>query len=222
MALKDYYLILGVPRSEPVSGIRTAYREMVKRYHPDVAGPSGAPRFRDIVEAYGVLSDCARRRDYNDKLGEEPPSPRAGAVQREAEPLMSQTHSIFDCPESIRPSFDELLDRYARNLTGVGIPKAEREQGLNIEVVLSPEEALRGGELPVTMSVFRTCPVCQGAGEVWLFPCLGCDARGMVELHETVRVRIPPRVRPGTVFEFPLRGLDVHNFYLRVHILVGD
>jgi curved DNA-binding protein CbpA len=57
MARKDYYLILGVSRRESPRDIQDAFRELAKRYHPDLAGPAGAPRFQDVREAYEVLSD---------------------------------------------------------------------------------------------------------------------------------------------------------------------
>jgi DnaJ-class molecular chaperone len=221
MRRKDYYLILGIPRSESIEGIRAAYRDLAKRHHPDVAGPAGAGRFREINEAYEILSDPARRRQYNSDLTESERPPGSGGLYRVSETIVPQPFSIFERPENIRPSFDQLFDRYFRNFSGIGVPKAEREEGLNIEVVLTPEEAFRGGVLPFTVPVFQVCPVCHGTGEDWLFPCLECHARGLVELRETIRIRIPPQVAPATVFELPLQGLGIHNFYLRVHIVIG-
>jgi DnaJ-class molecular chaperone len=223
MALKDYYVILGVPRNESAAGIRAAYRDLAKQHHPDVAGAAAAGRFRELAEAFEVLSDPDRRQHYNHDLREsERPRPPGVLRSSWAEPLVPQSHSIFDDRDGIQPSLEELFDRYVRNFTGAGVPKAEREEGLNIEVVLSPDEALRGGSLPVTVPVFHKCPVCRGTGEEWFFPCLECMAQGLVERRETLAVRIPPGARPGTVIELPLRGLGIHNFYLRVHILVGE
>lgn len=225
MAIKNYYLILGVPRNESPAGIRAAYRDLVKRFHPDLAGEGGAPTFRDVVEAYEVLSDPERRRTYNQSLVELERAEQAPNILRrpmaEPEPLVPEPASIFEAPEDVRPSFEEMFNRFVRNFTGTGVPKAETEEGLNIEVVLTPEEAMRGGVLPVGVPLFETCPTCGGTGEDWLFPCLDCGTQGLIERRETVRIRIPPSVRPGAVFEVPLRGLGVHNFYLRVHILVG-
>jgi hypothetical protein len=65
MITKDYYAILGVSPMESPSGIREAFRELVKRYHPDRIGPQGTPVFQDIIEAYQVLSDPERRKLYN-------------------------------------------------------------------------------------------------------------------------------------------------------------
>ncbi len=222
MYRKDYYVILGVPRCESAAGIHAAYRDLAKQHHPDIAGPSGAGPFREITEAYKILSDPAQRRQHDDDLAESERAPSAGILGRPAEPIGAQVPSFFDRPESILPSFDELFDRYFRNFIGIGVPKAERVGALTLEVVLSPEEASTGGVLPVTVPIFQECPVCRGTGEDWPFSCLQCHAEGLVERRETVRINIPPGIRHGTVFELPLRRLGIHNFYLRVQVLIGS
>ena len=70
MELKDYYFILGVPRTATDRDILHAYRELAKLYHPDRVGPQGTATFQDIVEAYEVLSDPERRRHYTDSLSQ--------------------------------------------------------------------------------------------------------------------------------------------------------
>ena len=55
MGRKSYYMVLGVSRTESPSGIRQAFRELVKRYHPDRVGPQGLRFFQEIVEAHRVL-----------------------------------------------------------------------------------------------------------------------------------------------------------------------
>jgi molecular chaperone DnaJ len=70
MALKNYYLILGVSRNESAAGVQEAFRELAKRYHPDVAGPESAEHFRNLLEAYKHLSDAQLRARYNHSLQE--------------------------------------------------------------------------------------------------------------------------------------------------------
>ena len=71
MAGKDYYLILGVARSESPGGIRARYRDLVRTLHPDVAGAESAAAFRTVTEAYEVLADPAARRRHNRELARE-------------------------------------------------------------------------------------------------------------------------------------------------------
>src|ERR671925_2310062 len=66
---KDYYRILGVDRSADEKAIKSAYRKLARKYHPDVAkGKDAGERFREVTEAYEVLSDPEKRQRY-DTLG---------------------------------------------------------------------------------------------------------------------------------------------------------
>src|SRR3954471_23291973 len=64
----NYYIILGVPTTADAEAIRTAFRTLARRYHPDAGSGSSAPRFREVVEAYETLSDPIRRRRYDETL----------------------------------------------------------------------------------------------------------------------------------------------------------
>jgi molecular chaperone DnaJ len=68
MAAKNYYLVLGVSRSESSAGIRARYRDLARALHPDVAGPQSTGAFQEVSEAYTVLADPVARRRYNDEL----------------------------------------------------------------------------------------------------------------------------------------------------------
>jgi molecular chaperone DnaJ len=228
MVKKDYYIILGISRSESPAGIHEAFRKLAKKYHPDLGGPETAETFREIAQAYETLSDPEQRRTYDQTLrqGEsllrsEPLQEVARQRRYQAEPLVPQPMSILHDFQTIRPSFDALFNRILRNFSGIGVTKAERMEDLNIEVILTPLEAARGVVAPIEVPVFRTCWTCQGTGREWLFPCLACGEQGMIEEHEVVSVRIPPGVRDRSVIELPIEGLGIHNFYLRLHVRIS-
>jgi molecular chaperone DnaJ len=220
MERKTYYRILGVSNSESPSGIGAAYRDLAKRLHPDVAGDETTREFQDVNEAYNVLSDPQLRRDYNNKLKRA--ADGEGVVVRRSPPapLIREPVTILGHPESIRPSFEAMYDRFLRNFTGIGVPKAEHLEGLNFEVLLTPEESARGCIVPVGVPVFSPCPQCGGSGRDWMFSCAYCQQQGMIENEELLHVRVPPMAPSGTVYEIPLQGLGIHNFYLRLHVFV--
>jgi DnaJ-class molecular chaperone len=224
MRTKDYYVILGVARTESPSGIREAFRDQVKRSHPDRVGPQGTRVFQEVVEAYEVLSDPERRRLYDQWLrpaegGEELQSvPIIVEHQRQPEPLVSNPLSVLHSFEKMHPSDEAFMARLRRNFTGLGIPKSEQREGLEVEILLTPEEAMRGGIVPLGIPIFSPCAVCGGSGREWLFPCRYCREQGRVEEEKRVRLHIPPRVRDGTIVEMPLGGLGIHNCYLRLAI----
>ena len=223
MAAKAYYLILGISPAESPSGVRSAFRDLVRQHHPDRAGPSGAPRFREIVEAYRVLSDPDRRREYDAALRQpaasvgDPGHVRRGRRMR-ARPF--DLVDLFGNRESIRPSADWLLDRILSNFGGRGRPKGERPEPLLCDVSLTRDEARRGGVLPIRIPIAVVCASCQGSGHVASFPCPRCDATGAAASERTVPLAFPPGVRSGTIVEAPLDRWGIRNLWLRVRIRV--
>jgi molecular chaperone DnaJ len=222
MARKDYYLILGVSRGESLRSIQEAFRELAKRYHPDRAGPQGTRTFQDIQEAYEVLSSPEKRKTYNYELEQEEiktrsrPEPIFPRPRSRPEPLVPQAMSVLHDFETIHPSFEPLFERFLRNFTEEGIPRGERLEALNVEVILSPEEAARGVAIAGECSGVLRLPECSGSGHEWRSPCVNCNAQGIIEEEKTVRVYIPRMAPDGTFIEVPIHGLGIHNFYLRL------
>ena len=220
---KDYYLILGVPLDAAPDQIRSAFRRLALRHHPDRRRESEPGAFQNISEAYNVLSDPAQRARYDRELrqrGRQQVVAPVGARVPDPEPLVSEPVPISGEPEAVRPSYEALLDRLMRNFSGLETPKAERGEPLNFELILSLEEAERGVLVPFEVPVFSTCHQCGGLGRDWFFPCPDCDGEGRIVVRDAVNVRVPGGVRDGTVIELSLEGLGIRNLWLRVHVRV--
>ncbi len=71
MALKNYYIIMGISPSTSAEEVRGAFRQLAKKFHPDKAGGERTAFFQEITEGYRVLSDPEKRKLYNQKLTEE-------------------------------------------------------------------------------------------------------------------------------------------------------
>jgi DnaJ-class molecular chaperone len=220
---KNYYLILGVPFDARPDAIRSAFRERARLHHPDHGGPADAGAFREASEAYRVLSDPVRRAHHDRELRISIPREKETFVTRahEPEPLISDPVPITGRPESVRPSFEALFERLTRNFSGSGRPKAEQEEPLNFELIVSPEEAERGVRVPFQVPVLTGCYACGGSGRDWLFPCSDCEGEGRLIDYRTVEVQVPSRVRDGTVIEVTLNRLGVKNMWLRVYVRVA-
>ncbi|GIX49142.1 MAG: hypothetical protein KatS3mg131_3353 [Candidatus Tectimicrobiota bacterium] len=199
MAERDYYAILGVPRSAKAEEIRDAFRELAKKYHPDRVGPEGTAFFQDIVQAYEVLSDPQKRREYNQRLQR--------AEQRRAAPA-----AWHPGPEPLIPrsspfsaaAFSPLAEMLRRFWGGEAVAP-----DLHVEITLSPEEAARGGTLPLEVPVAAVCAACGGSGRGWYALCPGCHGRGTRPVPRTLHLRVPPGVSDGTVLRLSLHGLGV-------------
>jgi molecular chaperone DnaJ len=221
MPTKQYYVVLGASRDESAAGIRSAYHDLARRMHPEIAGPADTSRLEEINESYKVLSDPNRRRAHDRDFGEpvrvtEVPS-RHPSWLIAPEPI-----SLLGQPGQTKPSFDAFRERYVRNFTGWNMPKAERAESLTLDVALLPTEAFSGCTIPVGVPVFGACSECGGTGQVFLFHCLECAGSGLVEEQRALHVRVPPRVQPGTVLEVPLEMFGISNLYLRVQVSISD
>jgi DnaJ-class molecular chaperone len=206
MAARDYYIILGVASDETEQGVRAAFRELAKRHHPDHVGPEGAAPFREVAEAYEVLGDPSRRRQYDESLKRGPARPPAERLVRE----VSMRRDLVD----VRPSREALFQRIQRNFTPRAVPIPDRVDELSVDVAISPEEAGQGALLRIGVPVFARCSRCGGRG------CIDCEGAGTVEGERAVAISLPPMTGRGTTFVAPLAGLGVHNFYLHVRVRV--
>lgn len=226
MLRKNYYMVLGVPRTESPTGIRAAFRQLAKRYHPERIGLQGVRFFQEILTAYQVLSDPEKRILYDQGL-----SHAEGRTVEQVGPIIvdSGTQLAPAVPEpipllsdfaTICPPFEEMLERVLRNFTRTAVPREEPAQSFNVQVVLSPNEAARGGMALIRVPVLYPCPTCGGSGQDGLFSCFPCQGQGMLEEEETIRVQIPSMVGDYTLVEVPVRGLGLHNLYLRLYIRV--
>jgi DnaJ-class molecular chaperone len=221
---RDYYVVLGVPRSESQRGIRFAFRDLARRYHPDRAGQAGAPFFREIVEAYQVLADPPRREAYDrglrDADHEERPvrGPYVTTAAEEPEPLVPER--VEDL-HGFGLGSPPLADVFGRFVQGFSQPsrRARRMEAVVLEVTLDRVQAAYGGWLPLRIPVYSPCAACHGTGGSW-DACEACSGSGLALEHRPMRIRLPPRVADGTVLQIPLRGLGIHNLFLEIRFRV--
>jgi DnaJ-class molecular chaperone len=224
---RNYYLTLGLRMNDQDNGLRHAFYALVKHYHPDSVGANGTPFYQEIVEAYHVLSDSDRRDDYARGLSDA----GATATREPAWPLPD-----FNSPRDSRlptttrflsnsrmswPSLDLVREQVLKNFLHGEPPQQKRTEAIDAQLTLTPEEAARGGIAMIEAPAIYPCPACQGSGQEDGFPCPVCDELGVVEEKESIPVEIPAMLEPRQQIEIPLRGLGIHNFYLRLHLNVA-
>ena len=171
-ASKDFYKILGVAENASADEIKKAYRKLAKQYHPD-ANPndaSVADRFKEISEAYSVLSDEAKRKQYDQVrkfgggLGGFRPSGGGGASQQ------ADSFSFDDLGGlgGLGDIFGSIFD-FGRRKGGAGAGAAagagtSRGQSVEYAVEISFEIAARGGKISVAVPIAEPCSTCGGNG----------------------------------------------------------
>ena len=212
--MKDYYLILEVSRDATKEDIRRAHRRLVVRYHPSKRQRIKAEQFSEIQEAYEVLSDSERCRDYRHQL-----KAYEDLAKRQPVPESRRPVSFWEDFGTTFPSIEEILDHIRTNFFGP-TRKVEPLRNLNLEVVLDPDEAAYGVTFPLKIPVYHHCPYCNGRGGEFPFPCLHCDGKGWEFSKGTMRVRIPPGIQDGAVFQYPIQQLGIKNLWLTLTMRV--
>ena len=181
--MRDYYDVLGVAADADAAAIKRAYRQLARRYHPDISGDDRALTFREVARAYEVLGNPERRRTYDAVLRESQQSPRGGWLDDEV---------AIDFP-----SVSSVLDRMRTSFFG-----ASTATELSAEIELSAEEAFWGVSVPLDIPLRQTCPACGGRGEAWEQRCITCEGDGEVAAQHPLRLRVPAGVRQGARFRF--------------------
>jgi molecular chaperone DnaJ len=221
-AKRDYYEVLGVDRAATRDQIKHAYRELALKYHPDRNhAPDAAAKFREIAEAYAVLSDDTKRREY-DSTGHE------GVSERwTSEDLMRdfQFGDFFGGRfDDLSGIFGDLFGRRIRPAAG-----ASRGVDLRYDLDLTLEEAARGGEREFQVTRSEKCSLCKGSGAApgtKAKPCPDCAGSGQKQTVKSgkgmrmVTLTTCPRCRGrGQFVESPCSACSGSGYQFASHTL---
>src|SRR6266849_1161942 len=213
MAVKfqDHYEVLGVSRSATAGDIKKAYRKLARKYHPDVNSDdtTAEEKFKDVREAYDVLSDPGKRQRYdqlgaNWKAGAEftpPPGWEGGRVD------VNDGGDLFGAGRGSGGFSDFFATLFgARRGPRAGAGFAMRGQDIEAAIALSLEEAHHGATRTITLHTTAVCPTCNGNGVQEKHPCATCCGAGVVTRPTTLDVTIPAGVRHGSVIRLAGQG----------------
>jgi molecular chaperone DnaJ len=235
MPPRDFYEVLGVDRTASGEDVKRAYRQMAVQYHPDKnPGDSAAEeRFKEVGEAYRVLSDDSLRARY-DQYGHRGVDAQAGGG--------GAGHGTADFMDLFSQVFGDFGDLFG--MGGAG-GRARRGNDLRYDVEITLEEAYLGKDLSIEIpkmdlcgtckgdgirpgtspttcaqcagrgkvvfqqgffSVQQTCPRCRGRGQMITDPCIECSGDGRLQSNKKVSVSIPKGIRDGDVLRVNGQG----------------
>lgn len=225
---KNYYAILGVLPDATPEDIRGAYKKRAKELHPDHYGENSSP-FLEVQEAYGVLSDPSHRRDYDRSLGKHrtyaeamnsseietlrPSRARVEPMKGQGEPT-DLGEIYLNSFQTSRPSFEEIFDRIWSNFGTIEPHKSKRLQNLCLEIILTPDEAQRGGQMEIMLPSQTACPTCRGQGSVEFYQCFHCMGKGNLIKDIPVLMDFAPGIRDGYQKAISLRHLGIRDVYV--------
>ncbi len=174
--MKDYYQILGVSKDAPQEDIKKAYRKLAHKYHPDKGGDE--TKFKEINEAYQVLSDQKKRSQY-DRFGQ---VFEGGAG---AQPGFDFNWAWGDS-ESVGAEFD--LGELVEEMFGFGVPRRRKDlkrgKDIEIDLEISLEDTLTEVKKEISLYKMIICSRCQGRGAepgASVNECFSCRGTGQVQ-----------------------------------------
>lgn len=205
---KDYYALLEVPRSATADEINKAHRRLARKYHPDLnpGDKQSAEKFKDIQEAYEVLSNPKKRERY-DQLG---PNWQAAADFRPPPRGGNGTAGFQDAGEyfgrgGFSDFFEGLFGRGGRaSYRGAGFQMQGQDVDADLPITL--EEAHRGTRRSVSLEIDEPCSECGGSGIKNNKRCPACHGTGTRPAEKTLEVTIPAGVRDGSVLRLSGQG----------------
>ena len=244
MKFKDYYEILGISRDADAATIKSAYRKLARKYHPDVNKTKEAEeKFKDINEAYEVLSDKAKRQRY-DSLGANwqggadytpPPGFENFSFNFNQGGAQSFDFGGSGFSDFFSSLFGDMMGNmnsqkggrtyggfdYSQNTGSTRQRRAARPKADDLDITknlnVTAKEIFDDKPISVTFSEIEKCTQCNGGGY-----CSNCGGTGIVSQQRSVKVKLPKGVTEGKKVRLKGEGkADVYgnkgDLYLVVH-----
>jgi molecular chaperone DnaJ len=227
MAQRDYYEVLGVSKTATADELKNAFRNLARKYHPDInKEPDAEERFKELNEAYGVLSDPEKRAAY-DRYGHEGLNGMGGMPDFSGMDFTDIFEDFFgfnmggnrrrsrnaprrgaDLGQNVQLTFEEAVFGVEKEIEFTRDEVCTACSGTGAEPGTSAEKCSQcngQGEVRHMRQTFLgsmvqvvTCPTCNGKGEVIKSPCNVCHGSGLERKTVTKTVKIPGGVDNGT------------------------
>lgn len=234
MAKRDPYEVLGVSRGASADEIKTAYRRLARRYHPDVNpnDPEAEDKFKEVGAAYSVLSDPDRRMRFDqygvtDDMPQDPFGGMAGGMSdlfdmffggmgQQTGGRRRQGRDGQDIQTQVELTLKDVITGVEREVTIERDTECPACRGTGVEGGKQPETCptCRGvGAVTAVRNTFigqvrtqTTCSTCGGQGSMIKDPCKRCRGIGVTRETAKVSLKIPPGVEDGATMHLPGQG----------------
>lgn len=212
MDFKDYYKILGVGTDADLKAIKTAYRKLARKYHPDVSSETdAAERFKEVAEAYEVLGDEKKRAEYDEirKYGGRQQGPGTGGFGGSGSFNGGQGSSYNE--QDFSDFFSSIFGQRGQRASGFEEPSGFRSRGRDIEV-----------EMPI----FLEDTLAEESKQIkYSLPHYDAHGQRLEDITKTLKIRIPKGVADGERIRLKGQGAPglgdgpAGDLYLRVRLV---
>ncbi|MCM8764876.1 MAG: molecular chaperone DnaJ [Candidatus Omnitrophica bacterium] len=226
---RDYYEVLGIGRGASIDEIKKAYRDLALKYHPDrnPGNKEAEEKFKEITEAYEVLSDPEKRRTY-DQFGHAGFGPQGFDWRQDFGRVRMDFSDLFG---------DFFSDFFSDIFGKEDIRTENRGEDVEMRISIPLKDAVKGAERTINVSVYEKCPICEGTGSKgkkapveclqcngtgkvvyqqgfisigqtcprckgkgWVVtdPCMNCRGTGRIRVMRKINIKIPAGIENGT------------------------
>lgn len=237
-SLKNYYEILEVSVDSTTSEIKTAFRKLARKYHPDInKEPDAIEKFKDITSAYETLSNPVEREKYNTLKGyfkTEKSTTSSKRAEEEYRENKSKTNYSSDInnnqtknspnnkdkqkdktkkepPFSLLKLFKLWFVKFKKNERTKNNHKPKKGDNITTEISISPEEIITGSKRIINVRTTQTCPKCLGHKFVNGGKCSNCSGSGEISKTKKITVSIPKGIKEGAKLRLKGEGASGKN-----------
>lgn len=216
---KNLYEILEISTDASALTIKAAYRKLVRKYHPDLNGGDEfcVKKFKEISEAYEILSDSEKKKNYDLLRGFYKET--SHARYSEAEKAYKETtkekkqssedgfsHILNDILEGFKKTTSSSKDKFKTKQL-----HPERGSDVYVDVTISMSEAMQGATRTLNVLHTQACPNCEGRPFVNGNKCPYCNGLGEQSVHKKLNVKIPAGVKHGSKIRITNEGNKGYN-----------
>lgn len=223
---KDYYKILGVAEFDTAENIKTAYRKLARKYHPDIAGNSkdALLRFKEINEAYETLSNSVKKAEYDKarrfyNYAHSENTTDKSYTQTTTNPQNRSKGFSFNWEEFLRKN---------KNLNEERVTAPKKGEDVYSDIEISTLDAINGTVKTVNMLQTQICPKCKGKKFINGGICNHCSGKGETVTHKKFNVKIPAGIKDKSKIRLAGEGSKGINggyngdLYLTIHIIKDE
>ena len=225
---KNYYEILEITPEADTVEIKTAYRKLARKYHPDINKDTNAIEiFKTVTAAYETLSDKDKRKQYdiiNGIFKQETPAKTTDSEEKnnikqdtekfskttsvqQTKSLKKKTNSEF----TIKNLFKYWSLKLKKHRFAEELKKPQKGQNISTEVTITPEEVITGSKRIINVLTTQTCPTCFGHEFINGGKCTTCNGTGEISRRKRITVTIPKGIKDGAKLRLKGEGASGQN-----------